>query len=261
MDIGTAKPDQLSLKKIPHHLIDIYDPKQQFNLGDFIQAADKAVDEILERGNVPIISGGTAFYFKHFIFGLPSTPPTDEKIRTKILKEVETKGIKYFHTELLKIDPEYGSKIAPQDMTRVTRGIEVFRITGKPLSSFKLAEKPREDLDCLIIGLNRNRKELYQRINRRVDQMFEQGLLDEVKGLLLKGFNKFDPGFKGIGYREFFDLISNGCLTLGDIVDNIKQNSRRYAKRQITFFNSIPKVQWFHPDELGKIVTAINLFL
>ncbi|ADK81393.1 tRNA delta(2)-isopentenylpyrophosphate transferase [Sediminispirochaeta smaragdinae DSM 11293] len=252
--IGTAKPDRDLLDRLPHYLIDIIDPILPFSAGDFVRLADEAVSKILENGHIPLMSGGTAFYFRSFMFGLPQLPSADSKIRDELDQECAEKGHEALYCELQRVDPERASQLHPNDLVRIQRSLEIFRITGKPHSSFAPSMDPREGYRFLCLGLRRDRQELYARINQRVDLMFDYGLEQEVASLIAAGFNAKTPAMKGIGYREFF-------TDPGNERESIKRNSRRYAKRQITFFASLPDVRWFHPDERSKIEECVRNFL
>ncbi len=259
MDIGTAKPDAALRGKITHHLIDICTPDKQFHLGEFMQLAESACREIIEQGKVPIISGGTAYYFKHFLFGLPEAPEADQTIRQELQAELEAVGNEVLRDELEKVDPVSYKRIAATDHYRLLRALEVYRKTGRPLSSFQVPDKVRDELNPLIIGLERPREELYARINVRVEEMFESGLYEEVLRLQEEGYSASDPGMKAIGYKEFF-RINNvaGQTDLPAIEEEIQKNSRRYAKRQLTFFRSIPGTLWIHPDREEEILRKMS---
>jgi len=260
LDIGSAKPDPDTLKRIPHHLIDILDFREQFNAGDFVRRAEKCVRDIHSRGLLPVISGGTAFYFRNFIFGLPDIPPVPGELREELNRELEEKGPEALHRELAAVDPVTADRLEKADRSRIVRALEVFRGTGLPLSSYRTGTEPRDDLRCLLIGLERPRAELYERINARVEIMFGAGLTEEFKRLTLMGASPDDPGMKGIGYSEFFPCLTEGCLTLEGVKARIQQDSRRYAKRQMTFFRSLPGVHWFHPDNIDGIGGLIDRF-
>jgi tRNA dimethylallyltransferase len=260
LDIGSAKPDPPSLKRIPHHLIDILDYTEQFNTGDFVRLAEECIRGIHNRGKLPVLSGGTAFYFKNLLFGLPPIPPIPAGLRETLNDELSEKGPQALHMQLALVDPETAERLNPADRSRIVRALEVFRGTGQALSTYKTASKPRNDLPCLLLGLERPRAELYERINERVEIMFQQGLYEEVKNLITRGACEDDPGMKGIGYSEFFPFLREGCLTLGDVKARIQKDSRRYAKRQMTFFSSLPGVQWFHPDQTEDVRKVIEVF-
>jgi len=260
MDIGSAKPDPSFCSLIPHHLIDIKTPDCQFSAGEFVPLANKTIKEIISRGKLPVISGGTAFYFRNYLFGLPESPHVDISVRNKIQLELSLRGLPSLYEELQKLDPKRAGKINPRDRYRISRALEVYRFTGRPISSYRVSAKMRSDIIPLIIGLQRERSELYSRINTRVDEMFKNGLIEEIKRLISMGYRSIDPGMKGIGYREFFFQNRTGELTRTGVAELIKQNSRRYAKRQITFFTKIPGVRWFHPDDSRKIKKVLEEF-
>jgi len=253
LDIGSAKPDLPYMKRLPHHLISIMDPHEQFSAGDFVEEAERLIPEILKRNRTPVISGGTAFYFKNFLYGLPKIPLFDKSYRTGLNEELKSKGLPSLYEELCRCDPQSGERLNNGDSSRIIRALEVFRATGKPLSSFHVSDKVRDDYSLRIIGLERDRDELYSRINQRVDIMFERGLAEEVKGLIGNGVSIDYPSMRGIGYSEFFEMENRGCMTISDVKDKIKQDSRRYAKRQITFFKSLKGVKWFSPSDLEGI--------
>ncbi len=235
--------------------------REGFNAGDFLRLADDAVKAVWGRGRIPVLSGGTAFYFKTFLFGLPNLPGENPELRKELARQLADSGIEALYRELKQWDAETASRLEPGDSSRILRALEVFRSSGRPLSAFPLPTRPREEFSCLLIGLERPREELYERINRRVDIMFEQGLTGEIKTLLSQGAKEEFPGMKGIGYSEFFDLFREGCLTLPQVRERIKRNSRRYAKRQLTFFRSLPGVRWFHPSQTREVQAAVKSFM
>lgn len=259
MDIGTAKPTDVLLRATPHHLIDIVDPDYQFNVGDFTRRAEDLVREISGRDVRPVLAGGTAYYFKTFAFGISDAPKSNHRIRRQLDEWIDRVGLETAYSELLKVDPDYAVQIGPSDRTRILRAMEVFRLNKLPLSCYRVPQTLRRDYRFLFIGLSRPRQELYARIEKRVDGMFEQGLIEEVKNLLARGFGWDAPGMRGIGYQEFL-LLQRGCLTTEDVKDLIKRNSRRYAKRQITFFRSLPGVKWYHADDVEGLSREINQF-
>jgi len=253
MDIGTAKPSAQERERLPHHLIDICDPCEQFNAGDFVRLALEAIADIAGRGAVPVVSGGTGFYLKNLILGLPDAPPSDAAIRDALKLELREKGAAALMDELARIDPISAQRIHLNDEYRMLRALEVFRTCGRPLSSFDISPKsagteaeqnPRYRF--IPLGLFRPREELYRRIDERCAAMFSQGLPDEVRGLYEAGYTPRDPGLRAIGYREFFVedetlpgvyRLSHDLAGVGELV---ARSSRRYAKRQVTFFASLP---------------------
>jgi len=264
MNIGTAKPSARELALLPHHLIDIRDPSQQFNAGDFVRLADEACCQITDRGKLPVVSGGTGFYLKNFIMGLSEAPPSNRETRDQLKKELKEKGIAGFMEELAAGDPVSAQRIHINDEYRLLRALEVLRFCGKPLSSFEASPAhKRGRFRFVIIGLSRPREELYRRINLRCADMFRQGLADEVRSLYESGYTPDDPGLRAIGYREFFIETDGekGKWILSRDIDGVQalvaQNSRRYAKRQITFFAGIPGVKWIEPGKDEKETSRV----
>jgi tRNA dimethylallyltransferase len=257
MDVGTAKPRAELLERMPHHLIDIVDPDRQFDVGEFVRRADSLSAEISARGKLPVVAGGTAFYLKSFACGLPGTPPRSPALRRELQKELEIRGLPSLYSELSRIDPSYARSISSSDPARVIRALEVYRLSGRMLSSYRLPKALRDAYRFLLIGLKRSREDLHERIDRRVEGMFAAGLREEVKSLLGRGYGWGDPGMKGIGYREFHGM-QLGHLTLFGVKEQIKRNTKSYAKRQITFFRALPAAQWFHAQEFGQAVEAIE---
>ncbi|UCG00128.1 MAG: tRNA (adenosine(37)-N6)-dimethylallyltransferase MiaA [Spirochaetaceae bacterium] len=260
LDIGTAKPALQLRRRIPHHLIDILEPTCQFNAGEFVRRADQLVPEIRRRCNTPVLCGGTAYYLRSFITGLPDSPPGDLEIRRKLRSEVAQRGLEALLEELGSVDPVTRARLQERDSYRILRALEVYRSSGKPLSSFVNPTGPRRDYDFLLLGLMRDRTELYTRIEQRVEHMFGEGLVEEVRSLLARGYGFEDPGMRGIGYREFFEL-RKGCAALETVKELIKRNSRRYAKRQITFFKSLSDVHWEDPRAGDSVADLITDFL
>ncbi len=260
MSIGTAKPDNSVTCRIPHHLIDCIDPDDEFSAGDFVREADRLCQEIYSHGKLPVISGGTGFFLKNFIYGLPSAPASSKEIRIQLQKRLEKEGLEALREELHSKDPESWERIKPLDSYRILRALEVFYSSGSPLSDFKLPDTVRSGYRFLLIGLIRDRAELYERINGRVEAMFRAGLPEEYKKLRAMGYRSACPGLSAIGYREFSLMEELGSLTLNDVKELIKQNSRNYAKRQITFFKALPDVHWLHPDQWQDAVEMVSNF-
>ncbi|MCL2601772.1 MAG: tRNA (adenosine(37)-N6)-dimethylallyltransferase MiaA [Treponema sp.] len=270
MDIGTAKPSPYERARIPHHLIDIRNPDEQFNAGEFVRLAEAAAVEVAARGALPVVSGGTGFYLKNLVLGLGEAPPADPGIRAELAQELAQRGAASLMEELAAADPASARRIHINDEYRLLRALEVCRLTGRPLSSFASPwSAAAEQAACgserpfrfALAALRWNRDELYRRINARTAAMFAAGLPAEVRRLHESGYTPADPGLKAIGYREFFvqDGESGGWRLSEDfhgVQELVAQNSRRYAKRQITFFASIPAVTWIDCEGDNPAATA-----
>jgi tRNA dimethylallyltransferase len=257
MDIGTAKPDGDLRKRLPHHLIDIRNPDEQFNAGDFVRLADEACEAIAGRSALPVVLGGTGFYLHNFIFGLPDAPPTEPVVRKQLKEELNRKGPEALLEELARSDPVSAGRIHVNDRYRLLRALEVFRSSGLPLSSFVQEKTKRPCYRFVIAGLRQPREELYRQINERCDAMFRRGLAEETAALFRRGYTPDDPGLRAIGYREFFverqsSEKNAAAWALSEDLEGVKalvaRNSRRYAKRQETFFASLPEVIWLDGD-------------
>ena len=253
LDIASAKPEKELVEKIPHHLVDIRFPWEQYNSGDFCKDAERLIKEINERGNIPLITGGTAYYFKQLLYGPSSTPESNPKTREEIQRTIDDIGLDKAYEMLMSLDMEAAKKIDKNDRYRISRALEVIKDTGRPLSSFPVSDTLREDIDFVIIGLKREKKELEERIRKRVDIMFDSGAVREMKALLSMGANLSWPGMQGIGYREWFNAMESGEVNISIIKDMIIRSSIKYAKRQMTFFSSFSDTLWFSPNDAKEI--------
>ena len=253
LDIASAKPEKELVEKIPHHLVDIRFPWEQYNSGDFCKDAERLIKEINERGNIPLITGGTAYYFKQLLYGPSSTPESNPKTREEIQRTIDDIGLDKAYEMLMSLDMEAAKKIDKNDRYRISRALEVIKDTGRPLSSFPVSDTLREDIDFVIIGLKREKKELEDRIRKRVDIMFDSGAVREMKALLSMGADLSWPGMQGIGYREWFNAMESGEVNISIIKDMIIRSSIKYAKRQMTFFSSFSDTAWFSPNDTKEI--------
>ena len=253
LDIASAKPEKELVEKIPHHLVDIRFPWEQYNSGDFCKDAERLIKEINERGNIPLITGGTAYYFKQLLYGPSSTPESNPKTREEIQRTIDDIGLDKAYEMLMSLDMEAAKKIDKNDRYRISRALEVIKDTGRPLSSFPVSDTLREDIDFVIIGLKREKKELEERIRKRVDIMFDSGAVREMKALLSMGADLSWPGMQGIGYREWFNAMESGEVNISIIKDMIIRSSIKYAKRQMIFFSSFSDTLWFSPNDIEKI--------
>jgi len=244
MDIGTAKPTMEERQGIPHYLIDIVDPDEEYSVAHFQRDAKNCIKEILNRGKVPIVAGGTGLYINSLVYNISFSETTADWEYRKQLEEIaRDKGPEELHRFLQKVDPVSAEKIHPNNIKRVIRALEVFKTTGKPISQHQLesrTEKP--EYEFKIFGLEMDRKILYERINKRVDKMMEMGLYEEVESLL----EKYSPdlvSLQGIGYKEIISAIK-GEYSLEEAVEKIKLNTRHLAKRQITWFKKTENLRW-----------------
>lgn len=236
-DIGTAKITKEEMGGIPHHLIDILDPDEEFNIFEFKSRALKAIDEITSRGAVPIICGGTGFYIQSVIYNIDFEDESPDKdYRTYLEDMAMDKGAGYMHAMLARIDPESAASIHPNNVKRVIRALEFAHENGIPISRHNAEQKERSSpFNFAYFVLERPRAEVYERINRRVDQMISDGLENEIRGLLESGVSKDCLAMQGIGYKEMIPYI-DGQITLDEAVYQIKLNTRHFAKRQDTWF-------------------------
>lgn len=254
MEIGTAKPDAEELAAAKHHFINSHSVSQLFSTGDFEVEGLKILDQIFGKHDIAIMVGGSGLYINALINGLDEMPEIDLTIREKLNKQFEEEGITAIQKQLAELDPEYFAKVDQQNPQRMIRGLEVFLSTGQKLSSMLSATKKIRPFNIIKIGLNTDRAILYDRINNRVDQMIDKGLLDEVKSLI--AFRKYNA-LNTVGYSEIFDYIDEK-ISLEEAISAIKQNTRRFAKRQLTWFRRDEEINWFEPNEKEKIINLIN---
>ena len=262
MDIGTAKPSREQKKKIPHHLIDIVDPDEEFNAAMFRKLATESARKIAGRGKNIIVCGGTGLYIKALTQGLFAGPGRDPQIRQALECEIDENGIGALYQRLEEVDPPSALRIHPHDRQRITRALEVYQATGRTISEWQNQHGFNDLLfDVLKIGLNRQRTELYERIDRRCDHMIQAGLVDEVKGLVEKGYGLDLKAMQSVGYRHA-GLFLQGQMPLDNAVSLMKRDTRRLAKRQLTWFRSDHEIRWFDPEsERDKIEDAVEEFL
>ncbi|RMA97690.1 tRNA (adenosine(37)-N6)-dimethylallyltransferase MiaA [Hydrogenothermus marinus] len=243
MDIGTAKPTKEEMEGIPHYLIDIRYPNEFFDVKDFISLAKEKIKEITEKGKTAIVVGGTWLYINSLLYGLSEIPTADWNLRNKLYKE----SSELLYEKLKEVDPVYAEKIHPNDKKRVVRALEVYYLTGKPFSSFhKNEDKPLYDFIGFVF--ERDRNQIMERIEKRVDKMIEKGLLDEVKFLLDKGYENSITSMQAIGYKELIPYFKGKC-SLEEAKENIIKNTKAFAKRQIrTFRKKFKDDKWYFID-------------
>lgn len=254
MSIGTAKPHIDELAAARHHFIDSHSINTFFSTGDFEKQALEVLEEIFSKHDLAIMVGGSGLYLDAVTKGLDELPDTDMQIRSQLNALFETEGLEPIKAQLAAADPEYYAKVDQANTQRLIRGLEFFLSTGKKVSSFLTNSKKQRPFDTIKIGLNMERPLLYQRINHRVDLMLQEGLLDEVKSLQpYKDLN----ALKTVGYAELFDYL-DGNITYDTAVEKIKQNTRRFAKRQLTWFRRDEQIHWFSPDQTDDVINFLE---
>ena len=245
MDIGSAKPTPEELSQARHYLVDEIDPGQDFSVSEYQRMAKDCIRQVLEKGMLPIISGGTGLYINSLIYDMDfSSTPQDPARRAELRGLLAENGPEYLHRMLMETDPQAAARIHPNNSKKIIRAIEAAE-AGNPIPDFKESFSKTGDYDYLLIGLDRQRQELYDRINLRVDLMAEAGLENEVRGLLNRGLTSDSISMKGIGYKEMIDYIL-GSASYEDTLDLIKQSSRRYAKRQLTWLRRYDDLHWIN---------------
>ena len=262
MNIGTAKPSEAARRGVPHHLIDVVDPDEDFNAARYRDQAVQAIEDIRARGKNPIVCGGSGLYLRALLYGIFVGPAKDAGIRQRLEAESQARGLNVLHERLQRLDPAAAARIHPNDRHRIVRALEVFEATGKPISDWQNAHGFKESVFCVLkVGLNRERSALYRLIDRRTDEMIAAGLVAEVEGLAASGYSLDLPALQSIGYRQI-GLHLRGELTLEQAVALIKRDSHHLAKRQLTWFRADKEVRWFDAEKDGEpINTAIREFL
>ncbi len=249
MDIGSAKISKEEMNGVIHYLIDLVTPDQEFTVANFRDNAKSLVRDINSRGKLPIIAGGTGLYINSLVYDLKFTEvPPDESIRERLESLGNKYGNEYLHEELKKVDMPSAERISINDRKRLIRAIEIYEVTNKPMSEHnKNFRNPIEDYNLIMVGLNMDRAELYNRINQRVDNMISDGLIEEVQKLLMMGYNQELVSMQGIGYKEII-MYLDGSIPLSKAIELIKQGTRNYAKRQLTWFRKDNRIKWFNVD-------------
>lgn len=254
MEIGTAKPSTKELTAATHHFINSHSVTQLFSTGDFEVEALEKLAQIFENNNLAILVGGSGLYVNALLNGLDEMPEIDLAIREKLNKQLEIDGLSTIQKDLARLDPEYFAKVDQQNPQRMIRGLEVVLSTGRKLSSMLSATKKVRPFKVIKIGLNTDRTVLYDRINKRVDQMISDGLVDEVQSL--EKFKELNA-LKTVGYSEIFDYLDD-LTSLEEAISAIKQNTRRFAKRQLTWFRRDEEITWFEPNDDKSVINFIR---
>jgi len=262
MDIGTAKPDAAARAEIPHHCIDIVEPSEHFSVARYVEHADRAIEQIASAGDVVLAAGGTGLYAKALSEGLFEGPGADAELRARLKARAQREGLAALHADLARADPQAAERIHPNDEKRIVRALEVHELTGEPISTLQQqwgSSAPRHD--CVFIGVRRDKADINARINARVRRMIEQGLRDEVAGLLAEPAGLSRQAAQALGYAEMTDHLRGRC-SLDEAVERIKINTRQFAKRQRTWFRRFPNVNWIDvetdapPGAVAEAATA-----
>lgn len=264
MDIGTAKVTKDEMGGIPHHLINIKEPSENFSVAEFQHLVRAKISEIVKKGKLPIIAGGTGLYIQSVIYDYQfSDVPGDDTFRLKLEERAKEIGNDALYQELMAVDPESAVHIHPNNVRRVIRALEIFHLTGKTMQEFQSRQQPVFLYNTALVGLTMEREQLYDRINTRVDIMIKEGLLEEVESLYHQGLRNCQS-IQAIGYKEIYQYL-DGHGTFLEAVEILKQNSRRYAKRQLTWFRNKMMVEWFDMTDdvnnFAKKITEISHYV
>ena len=266
MDIGTAKPSREEQRRVPHRLFDGVAPDEAYSVAAYVQDARAAIGDCLAEGKLPLFCGGTGLYLRSLRQPLSfGHTPGDESIRARYQALAETEGLEALHRRLEAVDPVTASRLHPNDQRRVIRALEVYELTGRPFSAQQLPGEEDSPYRFVLFGLKWGREALYSRINQRVDQMMEAGLLDEVKGLLAAGISPEAQSMQGLGYKELVPYLK-GQASLAECLELIKRRTRNYAKRQETWFKREPGIHWFNGEgdraaQAGQAIQMIKEYV
>ena len=258
MNIGSAKPDAEELAQVKHHLVYIIDPRVPFSVAEYQQLAKAAIADVMSRGKVPVISGGTGLYLNSLIYDMDfSSNPGDLTYRKELEKIAEEEGTEAVHRMLQNEDPDAAALIHPNNTKRIIRALERLHDGEGNVRPFSGILKETDDYEMILVGLTRERQELYDRINARVDILINNGLVDEVKELMAMGLTSDDISMKGIGYKEIIAFLNNE-YDLATAVDTVKKNTRHYAKKQLTWYRRYDKINWLNISEFNSDEEAIE---
>ncbi len=257
MNIGTAKPTPEELASVPHHFIDIKYPDEYYSAGKFSREARQTIDRLLNVNKFPIVAGGSGLYIRALVDGFFERQVFDQQVKARLKREIAKRGLEVLYERLKKTDPMSAEKLHPNDKHRIIRALEVYELTGIPLSEFQNQENIIASFEPVFVGLTRDRKHLYQIIEDRVDLMFEQGLVNEVIQLQKMGYHSKLNSMQTVGYREVFEYLDQK-IEFDEMVRLIKQRSRNYAKRQLTWFRKDDRIKWFDVDQYPGLEKLCN---
>ena len=260
LTIGTAKPTKEELQKVKHHFIDSLEPNEEYNASKFEIDGLKVLNEIHSKNKFPIVVGGSGLYLKALVEGIFNAVDTDEKYRQELLEIRKEKGNKFLYDLLVKSDPISAEKMLPSNWKRVIRALEVYKLSGKPINQLHAGYKRKDDYKFLQYGLSWERSQLYKNIESRVDAMIENGLVQEVREILKRGFSPKLNSLNTVGYKEIIEHI-DGQISLERAVELIKRNTRRYAKRQLTWFRKDQNINWFEVNSATDLYNISNIII
>ena len=261
MDIGTAKPTREERRKVSHHMVDIVDPDEDFDAVQFSERARATITELNRQGRLSFVVGGTGLYIKALLHGFFQSEPVDPKIRNRLKQELEQSGSGFLYERLVQVDPVTAGRLHPNDSYRILRALETIASSGKSISKHHLDHGFDEDpFHALRIGLRIDRAKLYARIDQRVDAMIQAGLIEEVTKLLAMGYSAGLKPMQSIGYRHVIGFLE-GSLPWDECLRTLKRDTRRFAKRQFTWFGADPQIIWYEPDQLNEIIRLVEGFL
>ena len=258
MDIGTAKPTLDEMQGIKHYMLDVVMPDETFNVAKYKSMAESAIEEILKKGKVPIIVGGTGLYINTLVDGIEfADVPGDEEYRNELIEKGYREGAMSIYKELEKVDSESAKKIDPNNIRRVARALEIYKVTGKTKTQLDIESRKEVKYDYRLFGMEWDRETLYNRIDLRVDKMIEAGLIDEVRNVTEK-FKISNTAVQGLGYKEVIEYL-NGNISYEEMIEKLKLETRHYAKRQLTWFRRDKRIKWIRPDENATCVIINEL--
>ena len=258
MDIGTAKPTLEEMQGIKHYMLDVVMPDETFNVAKYKSMAESAIEGILKKGKVPIIVGGTGLYINTLVDGIEfADVPGDEEYRNELIEKGYREGAMSIYKELEKVDSESAKKIDPNNIRRVARALEIYKVTGKTKTQLDIESRKEVKYDYRLFGMEWDRETLYNRIDLRVDKMIEAGLIDEVRNVTEK-FKISNTAVQGLGYKEVIEFL-NGNISYEEMIEKLKLETRHYAKRQLTWFRRDKRIKWIKPDENATCVIINEL--
>jgi tRNA dimethylallyltransferase len=259
LTIGTAKPTPEEIQKVEHHFVDFLNPDENYNVSKFEKDVLKKIDKLHKNNKIPIVVGGSGLYIRAVVDGIFDIVDTDEDYRTKLMEEKEKYGNEFLYEKLKKVDSKSVENLIPQNWKRIIRALEVYKLTGEPIWKLQKEYKRETNLNFIQYGLNWERETLYKNIELRVDKMIEAGLVIEVERILQLGYNKNINALNTVGYKEIIEYL-DGKITLPRAIELIKRNTRRYAKRQLTWFRKDKRIKWFDvksKNDFSKITQSI----